>query len=269
MPSSQISADNAPGTWYLPGTYQVPKRRVGDDHFIVDTDFGVIYEDEDLLVLEKPAPLAVHPVGAYAQLNLHSLLKKDPRWIDSSIRFMHRLDAETSGVLCAAKTEQAARFIGKEFLSGRVEKTYQALVFGVPKRSEGEITIRLGHDKSSGFQTVRVPDENGQEAVTRYRVLSSHGDYSWLEICPLTGRTHQIRAHLSFIGHPIVGDKIYIDLNIFREYVLGGLNADMLKKLVLPRLALHAVGLSLRHPVTNETAEFCSKAPDFLGAIAA
>jgi 23S rRNA pseudouridine1911/1915/1917 synthase len=242
--------------------------RVGADNFIVDTNFGVLYEDEHMLVLDKPAPLAVHPVGAYAELNLHSLLKKDPRWAGQSMRFVHRLDAETSGVICAAKTEEAARFLGIEFLNSRVEKTYHALVFGTPEKIQDDICIRLGKDSSSGFQTVRIADEkNGEEAVTRYRVLWSLGGYSWLEIKPLTGRTHQIRAHLKLIGHPIVGDKIYIDLNIFREYVIGGLNPEMLKRLFLPRLALHASHLRLRHPMTRDFMEFNSHAPSFMQEI--
>jgi RluA family pseudouridine synthase len=230
--------------------------------FFVDTNFRIIHEDEEILIVDKPAPLAVHPVGAYAELNLHSLLKKDPRWMETSLRFVHRLDAETSGVICIAKTESAARFIGIEFLNGRVEKTYHALVFETPAKSEGEINIRLGYDKSSGFQTVRIADEiNGEDAITRYRVVWSVGGYSWLEIKPLTGRTHQIRAHLSLLGHPIVGDKIYIDLNLFREYVMAGLNETMLARLKLPRLALHATCLSFKHPKTCDRVEFSSRAP--------
>ena len=234
----------------------------------MDRDFSVIHEDEHLLILDKPAPLAVHPVGAYQELNLHSLLKKDRRWRDTALRFVHRLDAETSGVICAAKTEEAARFVGTEFLKNRVEKTYQTLVFGTPSPPEGEIKIRLGHDASSGFQTVRIADEkDGEEAATKYRVLWSAGGYSWLEVKPLTGRTHQIRVHLSLVGHPIVGDKIYIDLNIFREYVVGGLSTEMLKRVMLPRLALHASSLSFRHPLTREMTLFTSKAPAFMQQI--
>ena len=233
--------------------------------FIVDTDYKVIHEDEDILVLDKPSPLAVHPVGAYAELNLHSLLKKDPRWQDTQIRFVHRLDAETSGVICAAKTQEAARFLGIQFLNGWVEKKYRALVFGAPPHAEDIITFRLGHDLSSGFQTVRVRDGlNGEEAATRYRVIFTTGAYSYLELVPLTGRTHQIRAHLSLIGNPIVGDKIYIDLNIFREYVLHGLNDDMLERLKLARLALHAVSLRFRHPRTLMEVEFISQPPPFI-----
>ena len=177
--------------------------------FIVDTNYKVIHEDEDILVLNKPSPLAVHPVGAYAELNLHSLLKKDPRWQGTQLRFVHRLDAETSGVICAAKTQEAARFLGIQFLNGLVEKKYRTLVFGAPPHAEGVISFRLGYDLSSGFQTVRVRDDaNGEEAATRYRVLFTNGVYSYLEIVPLTGRTHQIRVHLSLLGNPVVGEVL-------------------------------------------------------------
>ena len=234
------------------------------ENFIVDTNFSVIHEDEDILVLDKPAPLAVHPVGAYSELNLHSLLKKDPRWQGTDIRFVHRLDAETSGVLCAAKTPQAARFLGLEFLHARVEKKYRALVFGVPPRGEGEIDFRLGVDTSSGFQTVRVRDDlKGEAARTRYRLIFTDGRYSLLELEPLTGKTHQIRAHLSLLGNPIVGDKIYNDLNIFREYVMSGLNDAMLERLKLPRMALHATSLAFRHPRSLTRVEFTSNPPPF------
>ena len=110
----------------LQETSEIPVRvrrsQIAGENFIVDTKFQVIHEDEDILILDKPSPLAVHPVGAYSELNLHSLLKKDKRWRDSQIRFVHRLDAETSGVICAAKTAEAARAMGIQFLEGLVEK---------------------------------------------------------------------------------------------------------------------------------------------------
>ncbi len=245
-----------------------PRERVQSENFFIDTRFGVIHEDEEILVIEKPAPLAVHPVGSYFEKNLHTLLTRDPRWLGQKIHFTHRLDAETSGVIVAAKSHDAARFIGIEFLKGRVKKKYHALVFGEPAQQEGQIDFPLGNDASSGFHTVRTLDhENGEKAFTRYRVVWSKGGYSYLEIEPLTGKTHQIRAHLSFIGHPIVGDKIYIDLTIFSRYVVNGLDEAMLQRLKLPRLALHASAISFRHPKKGEEVTFESNAPDFMGEI--
>ncbi len=243
--------------------------------FYIDTAYRILHEDEAILVVDKPAPLAVHPVGSYVENNLHSLLKKDPRWENTKIHFTHRLDAETSGVILVAKNHEAARFIGKEFLASRVKKTYRALVFGSPDVPEGQIDFKLGHDASSGFQTVRIVDEvEGEEAHTRYRVLSVHTDagapgsvYSYVELEPLTGRTHQLRAHMAFLGHPIVGDKIYIDLSIFQRYVVNGLDEAMLDRLKLKRLALHATRLSFCHPLYQETVTYESAPPDFLKGI--
>lgn len=247
--------------------------RVNAADFYIDTQYRLIYEDEAILVIDKPAPLAVHPVGSYVENNLHSLLKKDPRWSGIDIRFMHRLDAETSGVILIAKNYEAARFIGKEFLASRVQKTYEALVFGVPTETQGEIVFRLGKDVSSGFQTVRIRDEeNGEEARTLYRTLSrethaSGTEYSRVELSPLTGRTHQLRVHMALLGNPIVGDKIYIDLNHFKQYVVHGMSPAMLDVLKLKRLALHATRLSFIHPLKKERVEYGSDCPDFLKEI--
>lgn len=245
-----------------------PRDRVRAADFYIDTKFSVLHEDDAILVIDKPSPLAVHPVGSYFELNLHSLLKKDPRWEGAKLHFAHRLDAETSGVIVAAKNHDAARFLGIEFMNGRVHKKYEALVFGEAP-TEGEIAIPLGHDAASGFQTVRIPDfEAGEAAATRYRRLWTRVDersgavYSAVELEPLTGRTHQIRAHLSFIGHPVVGDKIYIDLSIFQRYVVHGIDDEMLGRVKLRRLALHAASIEFAHP-SGGRVKFESRVPDF------
>jgi RluA family pseudouridine synthase len=245
-----------------------PRRTAASPSFYINTNFGILHEDGDYLVVDKPSPLAVYPIGAYAELNLHTLLKKDPRWTEAKLHFTHRLDAETSGVILIAKTPEAARFAGIEFLNSRVHKKYNALVFGEPANEAGEIDLPLGKDASSGFQTIRIVDrEKGEKALTRYRVLWTRCGYSYLEVEPVTGRTHQIRAHLSFIGHPIVGDKIYVDTQIFVRYVKNGLDEEMLSRLKLPRLALHASELSIRHPKTRQMTVFRSGPPDFFGGI--
>ncbi len=244
------------------------ERRLRAADFIIDTAFRVVHEDDALLILDKPSPLAVHPVGVYAELNLHTLLKKDPRWAHVSMRFVHRLDAETSGVIIAAKTAEAARSLGIQFMNGQVKKTYLATVFGAPAEPEGEIALPLGHDETSGFQTVRIVDfEKGEHAITRYRTVESGPRYSRLEVTPLTGRTHQIRVHLAAIGHPIVGDKIYIDLGIFQRYVLSGIDAGMLERIGLPRLALHASAIEFTHPLLRKLVRYEAPMPPALAGL--
>lgn len=221
--------------------------------FRIDTAYAVLHEDERVLVVDKPAPLAVYAIGAYAKINLHDLLLADPRWRGTQLRLAHRLDSETSGALVIAKDAEAARFLGFEFLEGRVSKTYRAVVFGRPAPDEGRIDLPLGKDTSGGFQTVRCHDPlGGQPASTRYRVLEPAPGFSLVEAVPLTGRTHQIRAHLALSGHPIVGDKIYVEPELFRRYVTGGWDAVLERRLLLPRLALHAASITFRHPSTLE-----------------
>lgn len=235
------------------------------ENIYIDTQYRIIYEDGDILVIDKPAPLAVHPVGCYSELNVHSLLKKDPRWSRCSIKTVHRLDAETSGVLVLAKHSEAADFLSKQFRAGRVKKFYEAVVFGCPAPSRGDIDYPLGYDDSSGFQTVRTWDAvGGEKALTQFEVLSSNGDYARVRLEPLTGRTHQLRAHMAFLGHPIVGDKIYVDLTYFSRYVMDGLDEEMLDRLKLPRLALHAAQISFEHPSTKKQIDFFSEMPVLL-----
>jgi len=239
-------------------------------NFYVDTEFRVIHEDADIAVINKPAPLAVHAVGMYKELNLQTLMLKDPRWAGTPVKTVHRLDAETSGVILIAKTFAAASALGRQFEAGTVRKTYEAFVFGCPRETAGDITDPLGYDKSSGFQTVRVRDtENGEAAHTRYETLAAGSRYTHLRLTPLTGRTHQLRAHLAILGHPIVGDKIYVDLGLFERYVRGGLDADLLDRLKLPRLALHASVIEFRHPADGREVSFSAPLAPMLADFAA
>ncbi len=239
--------------------------RIQRDNFYIDTAFGAIYEDDDLLIINKPAPLAVHAVGVYKELNLNSLLLNDPRWAGVPLKLTHRLDSETSGVVVFTKHYEAARFMGKQFQEGRVEKKYDAIVFGRPANKSGDLDYPLGYDASSGFQTVRVHDaEKGEAALTHYEVVGFGADYAHLRLTPHTGRTHQLRVHMALMGHPIVGDKIYVDLELFARYVSGGLDAEILSRLKLPRLALHASELTLTHPGSKKLLRFTAALPPLL-----
>jgi 23S rRNA-/tRNA-specific pseudouridylate synthase len=141
-----------------------------------------------------------------------------------------------------------------------VAKEYHAVVFGTPGAREGTISISLG-TKVERSQHIRTPDPGGEKAQTDYQVLSSTGGYSLLKVTPRTGRTHQIRAHLSFLGHPVVGDKIYIDPRIFERYIHEGWLEEMRPVVKAERLLLHASLLAFRHPMTGKPVKFTSAIP--------
>lgn len=232
--------------------------------FYVDMNYGIIHEDNDLLVVDKPAPLPVHSVGSYGVLNLLDLIRKEIGREQQELRTPHRLDSETSGVLLFAKSLAAARDLGIQFTEGKVRKTYLAIVFGAPAETEGELDAPLGKDPANEKFVVRILDPEGEPARTRYRMISTNGRYSILELEPLTGRTHQLRVHCAILGCPIVGDKIYPDPSWYERYVRGGLNDDLLAALKLPRLALHANRIRFRHPGTGEEVGYSADLPTLL-----
>ena len=198
----------------------------------------VIYKDNDVLVLNKPAGLAVQG-GTKQTRHLDGMLSALRFGKDENPRLVHRLDKDTSGVLVLARTPAAAAKLADAFKSREAKKVYWALVFGNPELKEGKISAKLL--KCSGElvgETMRVDDKNGQSAVTLYRVVDeAYKKAAWLELMPLTGRTHQLRVHCLTMGHPIVGDE---------KYKIDGLKADYLK--FGNRLHLHARALRMKLP---------------------
>jgi 23S rRNA pseudouridine1911/1915/1917 synthase len=226
----------------------------------VETGYKVLWEDEFFLAVDKPVPLPVHAVGRFKEKNLLSLLIRDMGPGPEGLRIVNRLDSETSGIVLVAKSGQAAGKLGTLFENRQVTKEYHAVVFGTPASLEGTITTPLG-TKAENSQHIRTADPEGEKAQTDYQVLSGAGGYSLLKVMPQTGRTHQIRAHLSFLGHPIVGDKIYIDPKIFERYIHEGWLEEMRPVVKTERLLLHASQLEFRHPVTSEAVKFTSAIP--------
>ncbi len=197
----------------------------------------VIYEDDEVLILNKPAGLAVQG-GTKTTRHIDRLLSA---WGEDERRprLTHRLDRDTSGVLLLAKTPDAAAFLAGGFARRRAEKTYWALVEGNPKPAEGRIELALakvGVDDRERMVPTTPKDPHGRPATTLYRTLSRAGPRAaWLELQPLTGRTHQLRAHLLAIGHPILGDPKY------RTEAAVAAAADL-------KLQLHARRLRTPHP---------------------
>lgn len=198
----------------------------------------VIYKDNDVIVLNKPAGLAVQG-GTGLSRHLDGMLSALRFEKDENPRLVHRLDKDTSGVLILGRTPAATAWLTKAFKTRDAKKVYWALVFGNPDVKEGRISAKLLKcSGENGGETVRVDEKNGQSAVTLYRVMDeAYGKAAWLELMPLTGRTHQLRVHCLHMGHPIVGDG---------KYRKDGLTADYLKH--GRKLHLHARGLRMPLP---------------------
>jgi 23S rRNA pseudouridine1911/1915/1917 synthase len=207
----------------------------------------ILYEDDDLLVVDKPAGLTVHPApGHPGHTLLNAILAHYPHLADigDSLRpgIVHRLDKDTSGVMLVAKNRVAQANLAEQFKSRSITKAYLVLVKGRLTPESGIIQAAIGRDPRNRQRMAVV--SRGREARTEYRVVRYFGDYSLLEITPETGRTHQIRVHLAAIGYPVVGDSVY-----------------GVKSPYLSRQFLHASKLGFHLPSTGEYVEFESALP--------
>ena len=214
----------------------------------------IIHEDDEIIVINKPKGLVIHPApGNYEGTLVNALLNHCGRLasLGAPLRpgIVHRLDKETTGVIVAAKTDPAYRSLVKQIKERTIEKTYLALVHGAPAEKEGTIEANIGRHPVNR-QKMAVLDAAGshrsRSAVSRYRVMDILGNYSLLEVKILTGRTHQIRVHLSHIGHPIVGDPVYGRKK--EEFQVRG-------------QLLHAYKLSFDHPGSGKRVEFTAPMP--------
>jgi 23S rRNA pseudouridine1911/1915/1917 synthase len=204
-----------------------------------DIALPVLYEDDFLIAIDKPAGIQTHPAGNPARDTIsHFIVSKYPKLRkvgENPLRpgIVHRLDRETSGVLVIAKTKEAFEKLKKLFQDRSIEKTYIALVYGHLPELEGIIDKPLmRHTKKLKRVVAKIENTTARPALTLYRVVTRYLDFDLLEVAPKTGRTHQIRAHFASLGHPIVGDKLYAFKNIRRE-----------KKLFPSRQMLHAFRL--------------------------
>ncbi len=230
----------------------------------------ILYEDGDLIVLDKPAGLVVHPApgnftGTLVNALLHHCGDTLPG-IGGQRRpgIVHRLDKDTSGVMVVAKTEAALATLSAAFAARDVERAYLALVWGLPNPANGEIEGAIGRDPRDRKRMAVT--RGGKPALTRYRLLDQHGGAVSLLECRLaTGRTHQIRVHLAARGHPVVGNSVYLR----RIPALArGLEAPVRAQLLdFPRQALHARTLGFTHPRTGETLRFDTPPPPDMAAL--
>jgi 23S rRNA pseudouridine1911/1915/1917 synthase len=207
----------------------VPSGLVGED-----IPLDIIFENDDLIVVNKPAGMVVHPAAGHASGTLvHAVLGYDPdmEGIGGEERpgLVHRLDKETSGLIILAKNERAHRWLQDQFRLRLVEKTYLALVDGKPPTPTGRVEASIGRDPSHRKKMAIVPEGKGRDSVSEYKTLESFKEHTLLEFHPFTGRTHQIRLHCQFLGCPIVGDSIYGKKHVTAEIKRHFLHAAKLK----------------------------------------
>jgi 23S rRNA pseudouridine1911/1915/1917 synthase len=216
----------------------------------VPRHFSVLYEDDWILGIDKPAGLPVHPTARYHRNTLTALLRD--RYGENRPILAHRIDAETSGILILAKRPETERALKLMFAKRVVRKRYLAVVEGVPPERQGRIEVPLGPDLEGPIKVKMACREDGLPALTEYRVIEDLETTSLLECLPRTGRQHQIRAHLAHMGHPIVGDKMYgPDPSLFLDYIEHGPTDEILKRAGARRHLLHAAAISFKHPQTG------------------
>jgi 23S rRNA pseudouridine1911/1915/1917 synthase len=223
-----------------------------------DIPLKVLHEDEDIVVIDKPAGLVVHPgagnlAGTLANALLHRFPEIAKVGLPERPGIVHRLDKDTSGVMVAALSARAYESLLDQFKRHEVGKTYLGLVYGRISAPEGRIRWPIGRHATDG-KRISVKTRHPRDAETFFKVLRVFKDTTLLEIRPLTGRTHQIRVHLAAAGHPVAGDALYGRKKAARRF---------------PRLFLHAHTLSFVHPGTGERVEFSSPLPPELEGVLA
>lgn len=240
-----------------------------------DIPLDIVYEDDDLLVVNKPAGLVVHPGhGNYTGTLVNALawhFKDNPNYDadDPRMGLVHRIDKDTSGLLVVAKTPDAKTHLGKQFFNKTTKRQYVALVWGDFEEDEGTITGNIARNPKDKLQMAVFEDPNiGKHAVTHYKVLERFG-YVTLVRCILeTGRTHQIRVHMRHIGHPLFNDARYGG-----DQILKGTTFSKYKQFIAncfdicPRQALHAKTLGFVHPTTGQQMDFNTEIPADMTAL--
>lgn len=237
---------------------------------------NIVYEDKDILVVNKPAGMVVHPGhGNYTGTLVNALawhFKDTPDYDSSDPRMglVHRIDKDTSGLLVVAKTPDAKTHLGKQFYHKTTRREYNALVWGTPQPLSGTIATNIGRSEHNPLQMAAYPldCEKGKRAVTHYHTIEQFGYVSLVKCVLETGRTHQIRVHMTAVGHPLFNDARYGG-----DKILRGLQSASYKTFIqhcfelCPRQALHARTLGFQHPTTGEQMDFSAPLPSDLQAL--
>lgn len=251
-------------------TVMMDRPRYDNDIIPEDIPLDIVYEDNDLMVVNKPAGLVVHPgCGNYHGTLVNAIawhLKDNPKYDpnDPQVGLVHRIDKDTSGLLVVAKTPDAKTHLGLQFYNKTTKRKYNALVWGVVENNEGTIEGNIGRNPKDRMQMAVLSDPaQGKHAVTHYRVLERLGYVTLVECVLETGRTHQIRVHMKHIGHTLFNDERYGG-----NEILKGTHFSKYKQFVnncfetCPRQALHAMTLGFVHPRTGGEMFFTSPLPE-------
>ena len=211
-------------------------------------DLNIIYEDECYLVLNKPAGIAIHPSCLHFDNSLSNAVRYyfDNIGLKKKIRPVNRLDKDTSGLVIFAKNEYVQECLVKQMKTNTFKKEYLAIVYGIMEKDFDTINLPIARKKNSIIE--RTVDSRGDIAITHYNVISTKNNMSYLELKIDTGRTHQIRVHLSYLGHPIIGDSLY------------GSSSDLIN-----RQALHSHKISFVHPITKLPVSYVADIPNDFG----
>lgn len=232
-----------------------------------DIPLNIIYEDDDIIVLNKQPDMIVHPARGNTHGTLVNALAHYSEKLSTGLGefrpgIVHRLDKNTTGVMVVTKNDTAQWKIAKQFEHRQVQKTYQAIVHGTPQLDADRIAAPLGiHPKVREKYAIR--SEAGKEAITFYEVLEQFRGFSLLKLNPKTGRTHQIRVHLAYIKHPIVGDDMYGGKLVYLWQLKDAEQAEQaVEESIINRVCLHAHILQFKHPTTEKQVTYEAPLPD-------
>lgn len=256
--------------------FVMPYRRRGMEIIPQDIPLNIVYDDDDVLIVNKPAGMVVHPGhGNYEGTLINALshylgISQGPEAEDERMGILvHRIDKDTSGLLAVAKNLPAQTNLAKQFFDHSIDRRYQAVVWGDLKEDEGTIEGTIGRDPNDRLRyKVYEEEDKGKHAVTHYRVLERFGYVTLVECKLETGRTHQIRVHMSSIGHPIFNDERYGGSEI-RKGTIYSKYKQFIRNCfeICPRQALHAKTLGFVHPVSGQWLQFDSDIPEDMTAL--
>ena len=230
----------------------------------IDPRYEVIFEDEYFIAVNKSGNIPVHPSGVFFRNTLVMLLEDD---LGVKLFPVHRLDRETSGAILFGKSAEAASMMQKNF--GSFAKSYRAVVRGVPEKEVFTVNVPIGQARASIIRKKREAYAGAaDESCTEFRVLAASESSALLEAVPVTGRMHQIRVHLKYQGHPIIGDKLYgEDESIYLDYVGNGLTESVVTRAGFGRCALHSYSIGFVHPFTGMKVSIRALLPDDIGKL--